>query len=487
MRYNKLGDEEMLERGKKEREQVEFISTEGFVPKNHLLRKIETSVDFDRIYDLVEKLYCLDNGRPSIDPVVLFKMVLIQHLYALPSLRRTAEEVEMNIAYRWFLGYPLNEKTPHFSTISYNFKHRFNEETVGQIFEWILEEANNAGYLKPEAVFIDGTHIKANANFKKKIKEEIPIAAKVYSEQLINEINEDRESHGKKRFEDSNDEDQPQTTREITKSTTDPESGVFHKGEHKDCFAYEAHTVCDKNGFVLDVEVTAGNVHDSIAFDSVYDRVTQRFPEVEVIVADSAYKTPWICKKIFDDGRIPSMPYTCPKTKEGNHEWWKYVYDEYYDCVICPEYRVLHYSTTNREGYREYKSRSYLCEKCPTRNRCTESQKCEKTVTKHIWHEYIEMAEDARHTPEYAELYKLRKEKIERIFADSKEKYAMRYTPYRGLSQVSNWVRLKYAAMNLKKMAVWKWSSSHFFIFSSIFLPVRHYSSPALKKNLIFS
>jgi len=159
----------MLERGKKEREQVEFISTEGFVPKNHLLRKIETSVDFERIYNFVEKLYCLDNGRPSIDPVVLFKMVLIQHLYGLPSLRRTAEEVEMNIAYRWFLGYPLNEKTPHFSTISYNFKHRFNEETVGQIFEWILDEANNAGYLKPEAVFIDGTHIKAKS--KKKFRQ----------------------------------------------------------------------------------------------------------------------------------------------------------------------------------------------------------------------------------------------------------------------------------------------------------------------------
>lgn len=477
----------MLERGKREREQVEFISTEGFVPKNHLLRKIEASVDFDRIYDFVEMLYCLDNGRPSVDPVVLFKMVLIQHLYGLSSLRRTAEEVEMNIAYRWFLGYPLNEKTPHFSTISYNFKHRFREETVGQIFAWILDEANDAGYLNPEAVFIDGTHIKANANFKKKIKEEIPIAAKVYSEQLFSEINEDREKHGKKPFEKKDDEGNTPATREVTKSTTDPESGVFHKGEHKDCFAYEAHTICDKNGFVLDVEVTPGNVHDSIAFDTVYDRVTERFPDVDVVVADSAYKTPWICKKIFDDGRIPSMPYTAPKTKDGNHEWWKYVYDEYYDCVICPEYEVLRYATTNRDGYREYKSKRYLCETCPTRSRCTESRICEKTVTKHIWHHYIEMAEDARHTPEYATLYKLRKETIERVFADAKEKYAMRYTPYRGLSQVSNWVRLKYATMNLKKMAIWKWASSSFCMFFSVFVPTEHFVHYKPKKNPVFA
>ncbi len=82
-----------------------------------------------------------------MDPVVLFKMVLIQHIYGLPSLRRTAEEVGMNIAYRWFVGYMINEATPHFSTVSYNFKHRYREETVERIFRWILSEIANAGYL----------------------------------------------------------------------------------------------------------------------------------------------------------------------------------------------------------------------------------------------------------------------------------------------------------------------------------------------------
>ncbi|MCI5892079.1 MAG: transposase [Clostridiales bacterium] len=74
-----------------------------------------------------------------------------------------------------------------------------------------------------------------------------------------------------------------------------------------------------------------------------------------------------------------------------------------------------------------------------------------------MWSEYIELAEDIRHTPKYAELYRLRKEKIERVFADAKEKHAMRYTPYKGLAQATNWVRLKFATMNLKKLAKWKW------------------------------
>ena len=137
----------MLERGKKDREQVEFVVIDELVPREHLLRKIDAAVDFERLYEMVEPLYSEDNGRPSIDPVVLFKMVLIQHLYGLPSLRRTADEVGLNVAYRWFLGYTLQEETPHFSTVSYNFRHRFTAETVDQVFAWILSEVADAGYL----------------------------------------------------------------------------------------------------------------------------------------------------------------------------------------------------------------------------------------------------------------------------------------------------------------------------------------------------
>jgi transposase len=120
--------------------------------------------------DVVEDLYCADNGRPSTDPVVLIKMALIQHLYGIRSLRQTVRDIEMNIAYRWFLGYTLNETIPHFATVSYNFRHRFKEPVIEDIFTWILYELERAGYLKPEVVFVDATHIKANANLKKRIK-----------------------------------------------------------------------------------------------------------------------------------------------------------------------------------------------------------------------------------------------------------------------------------------------------------------------------
>ena len=119
-------------------------------------------------------------------------------------------------------------------------------------------------------------------------------------------------------------------------STTDPESGVFHKGEHKKCFAYEAHTACEKHNFVLGVHVTPGNIHDGVAFDPLYDELCRNYPEHKTVVADSAYKTPWICKRIFESGRVLSTCYTRPKSKENGHPWWAYVYDEYFFFVSCP-------------------------------------------------------------------------------------------------------------------------------------------------------
>lgn len=124
-----------------------------------------------------------------------------------------------------------------------------------------------------------------------------------------------------------------------------------------------------------------------------------------------------------------------------------YVYDEYFDEV---EYRTSHHSATNRDVCREYKSRAYLCKNYLTRGMCTENAKCEKAVRRHIWQNYVEMAEHVRYVAIYKELYHLRKEKINRVFAGAKEKHGMRYTQYRDLAQVTNWVKLKFVAINLK-------------------------------------
>ena len=448
----------MMERAQDLRGNLKIIDIEGLVPKEHLLRKIDRVVKFEWIYDKVEHLYSEDNGRPAADPVVLVKMALLQHLYGIKSLRQTVSEINMNIAYRWFLHYDIDTPIPHFATVSYAFATRFPSELFEEIFAWILEGAVAKGYVDAKTIFIDATHIKANANRKKNLKVLAQKTAKVYDEQLRVEIDINREAHGKKPLrDDKDDNDKPGgiSGKEVTISTTDPDCGLFHKGEHKVEFAYTTHVACDSHNFVLNCEVTPGNIHDSKVFDAVYDKVTEDFKEVKTIAVDAGYKTPWICKKVQNDGRNISTAYKRPMSKHGFYKSYEYVYDKYYDCVICPNNQVLTYTTTNREGYREFKSNPEICRNCPYRTRCTESRDCRKVVLKHIWEGYIEVAEDFRHTPEGRASYSLRSQTIERVFADAKEKHGMRYTMIRGLDRVRNWVRLKFAAMNLKKLAMW--------------------------------
>ena len=181
------------------------------------------------------------------------------------------------------------------------------------------------------------------------------------------------------------------------------------------------------------------------------------------VVADAGYKTPWIAKRVIDDGRIPVLPYKRPMGKDGFFRPYEFVYDEYYDCVLCPENSVLKYATTTREGYRQFKSDSDICQNCPSRYKCTENKNCVKTVEKHVWTDYLELVEDYRHTPPLRKLYEHRKETIERVFADAKEKCAMRFTYLKGLTRNLGWVRLKFAAMNLKKYAIHRWHLCNYF------------------------
>ena len=142
-----------------------------------------------------------------------------------------------------------------------------------------------------------------------------------------------------------------------------------------------------------------------------------------------------------------------PMTKEGFFKKYEYVYDEYYDCYICPNNQILRYSTTNRDGYKEYKSCKHICEKCPYLSQCTESKEHIKVVTRHIWEEYMEECEDIRHTLGMKELYKQRKETIERLFGTAKEHHGFRYTQMYGKARMEMKVGLTYACLNLKKLA----------------------------------
>lgn len=188
-----------------------------------------------------------------------------------------------------------------------------------------------------------------------------------------------------------------------------------------------------------------------MTFPSVYEKLKKYDPGI--IVADAGYKTPAIAKLLIDDGVTPVLLYTRPMTKDGFFKKHEYVYDEYFDCYICPNDQILKYTTTNRDGYREYKSNSSVCEECPYISQCTQSKKHQKVVTRHLWQDYIDQCEDIRHSTGMKEVYSKRKETIERIFGVAKENHCMRYTQQCGKAKMAMKVGLTFACLNMKKLA----------------------------------
>ena len=165
--------------------------------------------------------------------------------------------------------------------------------------------------------------------------------------------------------------------------------------------------------------VEAGNIHDSQAFPALFAKLEPFSPEF--IIADSGYKTPSIAKFLLEKEITPVFPYTRPRGKRGFLRPKDFVYDEHFDCYLCPENQVLTYRTTTREGYREYKSNPKICKTCPLLAICTESRQHHK-------------------------------ETIERLFGTAKEYHNLRYTREKGKSKMEDKVGLTLACLNIKKL-----------------------------------
>lgn len=432
--------------------EYEFVSIDEMVPSDHLLRKIDRYIDFSFIIEKVRPYYSEENGRPS-DPLILFKMMFIGYLYGIRSERQLEQEIKMNMAYRWFLGLRFHDPIPHHSTISWNRQKRFKDTNIFQeIFDEIVLKAINHKMVGGRVLFSDSTHLKANANKNKFTKEEVQVETREYIEELDKAVEEDRENQGKKPLKEK---EEVKETKEIRVSTTDPDCGFMSRENKQEMFCYLDHRTTDmKFNIITDAFVTAGNVHDSVPYLNRLDRQIERFGfKVEAVALDSGYLTNPICKGLTDRKIFGVIAHRRFHPTTGLFPKWKFTYDKEQDIYICPNQQELIYRTTTRDGYREYKSDSKKCANCPLLSQCTRSKNKVKVVTRHVWEEHKEKVRLNRLSKSGKMLYKFRKEKVERSFADSKELHGLRYCRLRGLKNASEQVLLTAACQNMKKIA----------------------------------
>lgn len=438
---------------KMNRDQGGFYFMDELVPEDHLLRQIDRYVDFDFIYDLVAPLYNGTDGRPSIDPVLLIKLPLIQYLCNIKSMRQTIKDCQVNVAYRWFLGLDLKEPIPHFTTFGKNYSRRFKDTPLfEQIFYGILNQAITADLVDTRTIFIDGTHIKAHANNHKYNKIAVPEDALFYSQQLKQEIREERVAQERKALKSLTKAQKKKFLKEKKISKTDPESGWFHKGEHKEVFAYCSQVACDEHGWVLGFTSHAGNLHDSRTFKSIYDLLKSRYL-LNMLVLDAGYKTPAIAQLLMQDQLTAAFPYKRPMTKRGFFKKTDFKYNDEFNGYTCPEGQWMAYRTTNSSGYREYKSSGKICAACPKLEGCTLSKNHVKVITRHLWARDLEAFEELRRLGFTKAIYAKRKETIERLFGTAKEFHGLRYTNQIGREKLHTKLALTFACLNMKKLA----------------------------------
>lgn len=440
---------------KKHSSQYKFqmINLEDLVPEDHLLRKIDKYIDFSFIEELTYDLYSHETGRPALDPVVLFKMLFIGYLFGIRSERRLVQEINVNLAYRWFIGFDLDEKIPDHSVFSQNRRRRFSQrpELEQEIFDNIVEQAVKHGLITGHFLYTDSTHIKANANKGKFVAAEVEVSPMEYLEQLHEETNQKREDLGKKAFEF----EEKKETQTIKQSTTDPDAGFMHReGKPKGFFYLDHRTVDGQHGLIVDSHVTAGNVNDARPYPSRIRRILDRFGfDLWATGIDAGYKHPYIAKFLKELGVFGVSAYKRSPHHDKNLFYpSQYEYDKQNDFYVCPLGQFLTPRTVNRNGYIEYRCDPEICQKCPMHGQCTKSK--QKKIFRHVWQNDLDEMDSHRFDPKGKKIYERRKETVERSFADSKEMHGLRYARFRGLARVRAQCLLVAACQNMKKIAL---------------------------------
>jgi transposase len=444
----------MLKPAEVPQQEMELVTIESLVPTDHLLRKIDASIDLEFIRERVRHLYSADNGRPALDPVVLFKLLLLGYLFGIRSERQLMREVQCNAAYRWYLGLKLTDKVPDASTLSQNRRRRFRDSDVYQkIFDEIVELAMKQGLVTGRVLYSDATHLKASANKNKFDVVRVEVKPQEYLAQLEEAIEQDRVEEGKRELKPRS---SASPTKEIKVSRTDKDAGyMVREGKPKGFFYLDHRTVDGQHAIITDTYATPATVHDSVPYLRRLDRQRERFRfQVEAVGLDAGYATAAIAQALEERGIYGVTGYRRPNHGEGLFSKRKFHYDEERDVYVCPNRQELVYRTTNRQGYRQYHSDPKICRSCPLRMQCTRSKNMVKVITRHVWQAARERVDGHRLEPEGKRIYERRKETVERSFADAKQLHGHRYARMRGLNNVREQCLLAATAQNMKKIAL---------------------------------
>ena len=424
-----------------------ILDLSELIPEKHLLRKINQMISFDFIYDLVAPYYPA-NGRPSVDPVSMFKMLLVGYLYGVKSERRLVQEVQLNIAYRWFCGFELTDKIPDHSTFSKTRLRKWNESCLFQEVFWeIIRRCVKSGLVDGKELAADGTYLPANVSKDSWMDTEVEaeLSMQSYLDRLDEELSK---QPGFKR--------PPAKTirKRRTTSKTDPDSGCIHHGK-KSGIGYLMETTVDcKYGIITGVDVYPANEKESLLVLRHLERQIQNGVPMQNIALDRGYDTGAVhrgLELLGITGYIPAIQFSNSPEKYG------FYYLPHEDAFCCPEgakliYQRLNCSQTTGKYLRCYQVQGDTCRHCKQNATCFKQTGVRRRILGSSCYPAFYRGHERIGSDTYWHMMRLRKIWAEGSFSVLKREHCLSKIRKRGIPAVTEECLLSAMALNLKRM-----------------------------------
>lgn len=422
------------------------FSLEERVSDGHLLRRIDRVLDLDGLHRRLARFYS-HTGRPSIDPELMIRMLIVGYCYGIRSERRLCEEVSLNLAYRWFCRLGLEDEVPDHSTFSKNRHGRFREsEVFRHVFEAVVRRCMAVGLVGGEGFAVDASVVEADASRYTGVNGDTEIdwsdpklqtrAVREYLASLDPEPNPDRKP--------------PKVI-----SLSDPCSAWTAKANKRVQFGYGLNYLIDNDhAVIVDVEATPARTYDEVAATkTMLTRARQRLGlKPNRLAADTAYGTGKFLDWLVKQRIAPHIPvWDMSRRGEGTLSREAFAYDHKGDVYVCPQGKLL--TTTGKVHGRTilYRASKFDCDPCPLKPRCSPNTPCRK-IPRDVHEDARDRARSLVGTEPFAHSRRQRK-KVEMLFAHLKRNLRFERLRLRGLSGASDEFLLAATVQNLRRLA----------------------------------
>ena len=433
--------------GQQDRLFYEF-DLEDRVPPDHLLRRLDAVLDLNWLRAELAPFYS-HTGRPSIDPELMIRMLLVGYCYSIRSERRLCQEVELNLAYRWFCRLGLEDAVPNHSTFSVNRHGRFRDSDIlRSVFENVVRRCMEAGLISGEGFAVDASVIEADASrFQRVEGNEIEWSEEQLSSRPVREYLAALDGD----HAPTNPQRKPKAL-----SPTDPSAAWTARGRNKIMFGYSLNYLIDmENAVVVDVEATPTRISKEVeATETMIARTQERLGlKPDRIAGDVAYGTGKLLGWLVERGIEPHVPvWDKGQRDDGTLSRDDFAYDNDSDIYVCPNGKTLKTTGTVHDGKTLlYRSSKRDCDPCPLKPKC-----CPHSPSRKIPRDINETARDHARSLNATEAYNQSardRKKVERLFGEAKRNMSMTRLRLRGLSGAKDEFLLTATVQNLKRLA----------------------------------